>query len=407
MSLPSLNPGLLISPVENGYVAYDPNTDHLHELNPLAALIAELCDGKRTIEQIREIVSPLLPEGQDVEVDRWIEEAAKSRIVIFDQGSDGQRELSADELAKLAFRLSEHGKVRTAFLCQKRAVELAPDQPRRWYDLAELAYQLGRRDEARADYEKYLELEPDDAEIQHLLVALRNEPPPPRVPDKAIQQMYDQFAATFEANLIGDLKYRGPEGLLQAMQGVIGERRQFTILDIGCGSGLAGVCFKPLAAGLVGIDLSSEMLALARARDIYDRLEVSEITEWLTRSTETFDLIISCDCLIYFGDLAQVVKPAARLLRPGGILGITLERGDRHPYHLTDSGRYAHHAEHVREVAAESKLNVARLEEGFLRTEYGVDVMGLYVVLEKDAEKNLGSDDEQGFKAAASGVQRN
>jgi predicted TPR repeat methyltransferase len=157
----------------------------------------------------------------------------------------------------------------------------------------------------------------------------------------------------------------------------------------------------------VGIDLSSEMLALARARDIYDRLEVSEITEWLTRSTETFDLIISCDCLIYFGDLAQVVRPAARLLRPGGILGFTLERGDRHPYHLTDSGRYAHHAEHVREVAAESKLNVARLEEGFLRTEYGVEVMGLYVVLEKDAEKNSGSDDEQGFKAAASGVQSN
>src|SRR6202035_2859231 len=260
MSLPTLNPALLISPVENGYVAYDPTTDHLHELNPLAALIAELCDGKRTIEQIRELVGPLLPEGRIEEIDRWIEQAGKSGVLTFGSDfSEGQRHLSADELAKLAFRLSEHGKTRAAYLCQKRAAELEPDQPRRWYDLAELAFQLGRRDEARADYEKYLELKPDDAEIQHMLVALRDEPPPPRVPNKDIQQMYDQFASTFEANLIGDLKYRGPEGLLQAMQGVIGERRQFTVLDIGCGSGLAGVCFKPLAAGLVGIDLSSEM----------------------------------------------------------------------------------------------------------------------------------------------------
>jgi predicted TPR repeat methyltransferase len=385
MSLPILNPALLISPVENGYVAYDPATDHLHELNPLAALIAELCDGKRTIEQIHELVDPLLPEGQTVEIDRWIEQAAKSGVVTFGSSlADGQRQLSADELAKLAFRLSEHGKTRAAYLCQKRAAELEPNQSRRWYDLAELAFQLGRRDEARADYERYLELKPDDAEIQHLLVALRDEPPPPRVPDVAIQQMYQAFAPTFESNLIGELKYRGPEGVQQVIDAVMGDRRQLAILDVGCGSGLAGVRFKPLAASLVGIDLSPEMLALARAREIYDRLEVAEITAWLARSNETFDLIISCDCLIYIGDLRLVIEPAARLLRPGGILAFSLERSDRHPFHLTDSGRYAHHADYIREVAAAAKLNVGRIEEGFLRMEYGVEVGGLYVALTKD-----------------------
>ncbi len=385
MSVPTLNPALLISPVENGYVAYDPASDQLHELNPLAALIAELCDGTRTIEQIRELVGPLLPGGQAGEIDRWIEEAAKSNVLTFgSNSSESQRELSADDLAKLAYRLSEHGKVRAAYLCQKRATELAPEQPTRWYDLAELAYLLGRRSEAREDYEKYLELKPDDAEIQHLVIALRGEPPPSRVPNEAIRQMYDHFAPTFEANLIGDLKYRGPEGLQQALGAVWGDRRELAILDIGCGSGLAGACFKPLAASLVGIDLSTEMLALARARNIYDRLDAAEITEWLTRSTETFDLIVSCDCFIYFGDLQQVIAPAARLLRPGGVLGFTLERGDRHPFHLTDTGRYSHHPEYIRELAAEAGLHVARLDEGFLRTEYGVDVVGLYAVLTKE-----------------------
>ncbi len=389
MSLPTLNPALLISTVEDGYVAYNPTTDQLHELNPVAAVIAELCDGTRTIEQIRELVGPLLPEGMTGEIDRWIEEAAKSGVVILDdslagRSSEGQRELSADELAQLAYRLSEHGKVRAAFLCQKRATELAPDQPSKWYSLAELAYLLGRRSEACADYEKYLELKPDDAEVQHLLVALRDEPPPPRVPNEAIRQMFQQFAPTFETNLVGELKYRGPEGLHEALNEVMGERSQLSILDIGCGSGLAGVRFKPLATSLVGIDLSPEMLELARAREIYDRLEAAEITEWLARSTENFDLIVSCDCLIYFGDLSQVIGPAARLLRPGGILGVTLERGDRHPFRLTDTGRYTHHPEYIRELAGQAGLRVARMDEGFLRNEYGVAVTGLYAVLMKE-----------------------
>ena len=66
-----------------------------------------------------------------------------------------------------------------------------------------------------------------------------------------------------------------------------------------------------------------------------------------------------------------MLLPVAELLCPEGLFAFTLERGDRYPHRLTDTGRYTHHIDHVREVAAEAKLNVARLEEAFLRTEYG------------------------------------
>ncbi len=71
-----------------------------------------------------------------------------------------------------------------------------------WYDLGEMAEMMGRRDDARAAYEKYIEFKPDDAEIRHILVALRDEPPPPRMPDEALQQMYAEFSRTFETNLM-------------------------------------------------------------------------------------------------------------------------------------------------------------------------------------------------------------
>jgi predicted TPR repeat methyltransferase len=134
---------------------------------------------------------------------------------------------------------------------------------------------------------------------------------------------------------------------------------------------------------MTGLDLSPEMLALARARNIYDRLEVAEITEWLEQTSEDFDLIAVCDCLIYFGDLRRIVAAAAKRLRPGGIFAMSMERGERYPFRLTDTGRYEHHPDHVREAATAAELAVGRLDEAFLRMEHGARVMGIYAVLQK------------------------
>ena len=125
------------------------------------------------------------------------------------------------------------------------------------------------------------------------------------------------------------------------------------------------------------------MIELAGKREIYDRLEVGEITQWLEQTLERFDLIASCDCIIYFGDLHHIVAAAAKRLKPGGVFALSMERGERYPFHLTDTGRYAHHPDHVREAAAAAGLTVAYLEEAFLRMEYGVPVTGLFAVLKK------------------------
>src|SRR5258708_39764962 len=63
MANPKINPAYLLSALENGYIVYDPAGDRLHELNPVGSLIAELCDGGRSLGDIREVVEPLLPAG--------------------------------------------------------------------------------------------------------------------------------------------------------------------------------------------------------------------------------------------------------------------------------------------------------------------------------------------------------
>jgi len=384
MQNPALNPAIQLIQTENGYTAYDSTNHKLHELNPTASVIVELCDGSRTVEEICAFLEPMLPEGSAERVKGWIDEGVAAGLLL--PGGDSgnaHRELSFEELHKISRQLRYRDQEQLAYLCQQQATALAPTNADMWYDLGEMCEMVGRRDEARAAYEKYIELKPDDAEVRHLLVALRGEPPPPRVPDLALQQMYAEFSRTFDRNLCKELGYKGPEQLRELIDPVLGERGSLAVLDLGCGTGLAGVQFKPRAARLVGVDISPEMIELARARNIYDRLDVAEITGWMEGCSERFELIVCCDCLIYFGNLRQVLLPAAALLCPRGIFAFTLERGDQYPHRLTDTGRFSHHADHVREVAAEAKLKVARLEEQFLRTEYGAPITGLFVVLEK------------------------
>ena len=71
--------------------------------------------------------------------------------------------------------------------------------------------------------------------------------------------------------MIGQLAYAAPQILRDLADLVMPGREQLAILDLGCGTGLAGAVFKPLAARLDGIDLSPAMIEKARARGIYDR----------------------------------------------------------------------------------------------------------------------------------------
>ncbi len=386
MKLLLVKPSALVAPVGDGYVVYDVEEDQLHHLNPSAALIVELCDGSRHLDQIRAALLPLLGESGWEDCVRWIDEAERTGLLVSGPPAGlGGAEVSANRLVELADRLRSDDRVLAAFVCQTHAAELAPDEPLMWCRLGELAHIVGRRAEAREAYERYFERHPEDAEVEHILVALRDDAPPARASDQFIEQLYSRFASFYDTNMCDELEYRAPRRLFEVVSPTLAGRDQLDVLDLGCGTGLNGELLRAHARRLIGIDLSPQMIERAQERAVYDELHQAEITAWLEGCAARYDLIAACDTLIYFGDLRQVVLPAARRLSANGTIAFTVERGDNAPFQLGDSGRFTHHPDHLRAVAAETGLSVVGIEETVLRSEYGDPVEGLVAVFSTDS----------------------
>lgn len=170
-----------------------------------------------------------------------------------------------------------------------------------------------------------------------------------RAPSDYVVALFDGFAERFDQQLVDNLGYDAPALLADkvARHGA----RFARILDLGCGTGLAGPHLRRFQGRLTGVDLSGGMLARAAERGDYETLAQAEAVAFLRSAPGGFDLIFSTDVLIYFGDLAPLFAAAADALAPGGLLAVSTELG-QDGWTLLPSARYAHGDAYVRETAA-------------------------------------------------------
>ncbi len=237
----------------------------------------------------------------------------------------------------------------------------------------------GHRDAAIELGRARLSWAPDDPVQSYLLDALAQKPLA-RAPDNYIVKFFDGFAETFDTQLAGVLGYHAPEDLVNLLAKLEGNFRE--VLDLGCGTGLAGPLLRPIAGTLTGVDLSPKMLEKAAERGVYDRLIEDEIEAFLGRQPDRFDLIFAADVLIYFGDLAQLMRGAAMSLRPGGLFAFSIERAQTNGYILLPTGRFAHHPFYVEELA-NSDFIVLEKVPAAIRLEACRPVEGVLYVLQR------------------------
>jgi predicted TPR repeat methyltransferase len=196
-----------------------------------------------------------------------------------------------------------------------------------------------------------------------------------------VRHLFDQFSADYDTRMLGPLSYAAPQILRELAELVLPGRDQLSILDLGCGTGLAGVAFQSRAAHLRGIDLSPAMIAKARMRGIYDELAVADLETALAEPGPPFDLILAADTLVYLGDLSKTLAGVAAKLAPDGYFLFTAEAKDGDGFELGPKRRWRHSEAYLRAQARQAGLTVAGLVAASPRTEANQPVPGLAVAL--------------------------
>ena len=298
----------------------------------------------------------------------------------------------SDAYTNLGILLNAQKRTHEAVVCFCKVITFRPKHPeaRRLLALAHCA--LGEVDVAVGIFEEWLKEEPDHPIARHMIAACSGRDVPARASDGFIEQTFDSFAGSFDSKL-AKLQYRAPALVAEMLaDSCVEVSKSLDVLDAGCGTGLCGPLVAPYARHLVGVDLSTRMLAQAEARKVYDELYKFELTAYLRDNPGAFDAIVSADTLVYFGPLQDVVAASADALRPGGRLIFTVEAlvdaGSDAGYAISHHGRYSHTREYLERVLADANLR-PEIVPAALRLEAGDPVAGLVVRATKTTDPGM------------------
>jgi predicted TPR repeat methyltransferase len=287
--------------------------------------------------------------------------------------------------------LAGEGRIPEALESYQRAISIRPEFADAHLNLGNALKDLGRIDEAIASYREAVRLAPANTVAAHLLAALTGSGAE-RAPNEYVAGVFDGYADRFDEHLVQGLGYRIPEYLVTSLlKHGVPSAGEWAVLDLGCGTGLAGEAVVSHSRRLVGIDLSANMLAKARERNIYERLVQADLLPAMrAEPLAGYDLVLAADVFVYLGRLDEVVAQAARLLRPGGVFAFSVEalealpedrRGDGQGFVLNDKGRFAHAASYIERLAAGNGLRLLELTGVQSRLEQGVPVRGWLVLM--------------------------
>jgi len=282
----------------------------------------------------------------------------------------------APAIVALGDALLAVGHLPTAIAEFQRALRLDPDSAETRTKLGAAWLEAG---EAERALEQFAAL---DAPPQALIARAEAIRAQQRSDAGYVRHLFDQFSADYDARMRSQLTYRAPEILRELAALVMPGAKRLTILDLGCGTGLAGQAFADLAAAIDGIDLSPAMIEKARALRLYRTLTVGDIESALAGGAD-YDLILAADTLVYLGDLAATFAGAARRLKSGGFFLFTVEASSGPDFELGPKRRWRHSESYLRQIAGSCGFDIAGLLACAPRTEAGMPVDGLAAALSK------------------------
>lgn len=308
-------------------------------------------------------------------------------------------DLIADRRAEYAQMLAASGDHAEAADLMRQALELVPDWAAGWFRLAEHEEKAGERDAAAASLARVLDLNPEDIFGARLKRAvLGADDVPGQAPSAYVARLFDDYADRFDAALVERLDYTVPGRLAGMVKRFTDGATLDRAIDLGCGTGLFGAEIRPHVGTLEGYDLSSNMLAKAAEKQLYDHLGEADLSKPLAasgliahdRAEGRADLAAAADVLMYLGDLVAVFAIVPHLLKAGGLFAFSVEDAEAAPGNSSTDGfvlrpslRYAHSETYVRSLCETAGLEVLDVARTTIRKDGAEDIAGILFLSRK------------------------
>lgn len=225
-----------------------------------------------------------------------------------------------------------------------------------------------KKDEAIKIAEKWVNLAPDNDFAKHSLASLKSEAYEENI--KYNEKLFQHFADNYDKTL-KDIKYSLPNKFKELLGNAEGK-----ILDLGCGTGLVGEALKNNKNEIFGVDISSNMLAKAQEKNIYNELIHDDILSYLKKRNK-FDWIVAADVFGYIGNIESIIS-----LCIGSKLCFSIELNtlSMDNFRLSETGRYKHSENYVIELLKKNKFNDIKKYNIDLRLENGKAVEGIIFI---------------------------
>ena len=144
--------------------------------------------------------------------------------------------------------------------------------------------------------------------------------------EASMVEFYRKWAADYDHQMLDELGYISPTKIAQQLSENLPDTRS-AVFDVGCGTGLTCVYLADKGyTNLDGIDLSPDMVRVARERGIYRELLVGDVNHRLERDSESYDAVISSGTFTHGHVGPEPIEEIFRILKPGGILACTIHQ---------------------------------------------------------------------------------
>lgn len=283
---------------------------------------------------------------------------------------------------QLAQLLMQMGRIEDSIESLNNVLSVRNDIPDAHFQLGQLYIRIAEKKKASEHLRNYLRLVPDDkAGAKMLLAHLGEEKIPENAPQVYLQQFYENYANTYDHQLINQLDYKCPQVIRDAL--IKNGISNVDILDLGCGTGLSGEAVISMARILDGVDLSEAMLNVASQRNIYNNLEAIDVYDFLGKKHEDYDVVIAAGLFEHIGAPDQIFQSVFSVLRNDGCFVFTADENLGQGVGVNSSGFFTHGKDYLIERAKQCGFRIVSNESVYMRRENNNPVSGLLVVLKK------------------------